>query len=239
MIPLRPQGFSYGSAASQFAEVWSPASPTRPPVVLLHGGWWREQFDLHLMDPLARDLAARGHTVWNIEYRRLGGGGGWPVTYDDVVTAIRRAADEGLELEKTVVIGHSAGGHLGLLAAAALPLAGVVAQAPVTDLVSCAADGLGEGATSLFLGGNDFSVASPRDVLPMTASVLVVHGSADQRVPIEHSRSYVSLLADQGRAVELLEVADGDHFFVLRPDHPTWKRVCQWIQNTQDTRFAS
>jgi len=41
------------------------------------------------MDPIARDLAASGWAVWNVEYRRTGAdGGGWPQTRDDVARAL-------------------------------------------------------------------------------------------------------------------------------------------------------
>jgi len=56
--------------------------------VLIHGGFWRARYGLDLEHSLAADLVARGWTVWNIEYRRIGEGGGWPETYDDVCAAI-------------------------------------------------------------------------------------------------------------------------------------------------------
>ena len=56
--------------------------------VLIHGGFWRARYGLDLEHALAADLVARGWTVWNIEYRRIGDGGGWPETFDDVRAAI-------------------------------------------------------------------------------------------------------------------------------------------------------
>jgi acetyl esterase/lipase len=59
--------------------------------------------------------------VWNIEYRRVGAGGGWPNTFADVAAAIDRLAELGdprLDLDRVTLIGHSAGGHLALWAAA-------------------------------------------------------------------------------------------------------------------------
>ena len=73
------------------------------------------------MRGLAADLVRRGWAVWNIEYRRLGGdGGGWPATFDDVAAAIDhlRTLDAPLDLDGVSFLGHSAGGHLALWAAA-------------------------------------------------------------------------------------------------------------------------
>ena len=56
--------------------------------MLIHGGFWKAEYGLELMDALAADLVARGWAAWNIEYRRLGNGGGVPYTLDDVGAAI-------------------------------------------------------------------------------------------------------------------------------------------------------
>ena len=113
---------AYGAAPSQRLEVWAPSAGDGPwPVaVLLHGGYWRDRYDLHLMDGLAGDSAARGWLAVNVEYRRVGAdGGGWPATFDDVRAAVATAARlPGGDPERLVAIGHSAGGHLALWAAA-------------------------------------------------------------------------------------------------------------------------
>ena len=86
----------YGPDASQFGVLSLPDDPAaRLPIVgLVHGGFWRAQYGLDLMDGLAIDLVGRGFAVWNIEYRRMGqAGGGWPGTLVDVATAIDELAD--------------------------------------------------------------------------------------------------------------------------------------------------
>ncbi len=57
--------------------------------------------------------------MWNIEYRRVGDGGGWPATFEDVAAAIDHLAtlDAPVDLERVSILGHSAGGHLALWAA--------------------------------------------------------------------------------------------------------------------------
>jgi acetyl esterase/lipase len=103
----RPHPHRYGDDPSQFGEL----SGAGPVAVLIHGGFWRDRYDLTLMEPLAADLVARGWAAWNIEYRRLGSGGGVPETLDDVAAAIDFLAElDGVDLSRVVAIGHSAGG---------------------------------------------------------------------------------------------------------------------------------
>src|SRR4051794_41859718 len=68
----------YGDHFHQFADLLLPrdADGPLPVAVLLHPGFWREQYSLDIADGLARDLAARGWAAWNVEYRRGGGGRG-------------------------------------------------------------------------------------------------------------------------------------------------------------------
>ena len=53
-------------------------------VVLLHGGWWGPKYGADNLDGVAADLAERGWVAWNVEYRRLELGGGYPFTLEDV-----------------------------------------------------------------------------------------------------------------------------------------------------------
>ncbi|HEY8858117.1 MAG TPA: alpha/beta hydrolase, partial [Gaiellales bacterium] len=110
----------YGADQSQVADLHTPAAGEGWPVaVVLHGGFWRERYDRTLMEPLCADLAESGWAAWNLEYRRVGGGGGWPATFDDVAAGIDHLAAVAAPLDRArvVTIGHSAGGHLALWAA--------------------------------------------------------------------------------------------------------------------------
>jgi acetyl esterase/lipase len=99
------------SDPSQFGELTRPAGASRGVVVVIHGGFWRGQYDLSLGRPLVPSLVDAGWAVYNIEYRRVGNGGGWPQTFDDVAAAIDALADEDdLDLSSVVTLGHSAGG---------------------------------------------------------------------------------------------------------------------------------
>ena len=74
------QRLRYGEHRDQVAELFLPAGEPRGVVVTLHGGWWqarRTRTKLYTR-PLALDLVRHGFAVVNAEYRRVGGGGGWP-----------------------------------------------------------------------------------------------------------------------------------------------------------------
>lgn len=221
-----------------------PGDVPRPLVVLVHGGFWRQEYDRIHLRPTARALVAAGFAVASVEYRRVGGGaheagagGGWPATAEDVeaaVTALPGFLDGlGIRITSTTLAGHSAGGHLALwLATRLAPAASVdrvVALAPVADLRAAAADRLGDGAAQAFLGGEPdevpehYAVADPMTRLDAAAAakVVLVHGTADDVVPVSQSRD----LAAAHPGVTLHELAGVDHMGVIDPGSVAWPAV--------------
>ena len=234
----------YGVLPDQFADLSVPAGGGPFPVaVLLHGGFWRERHTLELMEPLARDLVGRGWAPWNVEFRRVGevSGGGYPLTLEDVAAGIDllAALDAPLDLDRVVAIGHSAGGQLGLWAAArrdpAVRPAAVAAQAGVLDLRAAERDPDGEGAIAIFLGGpaaevpERYADASPIERLPIGVPQLLVHGDADVRVPVDTSRRYAEAARVAGDEVELVVRPGEDHFVHLDPAGGAWADVVRWL----------
>ena len=128
----------------------------------------------------------------------------------------------------TVAIGHSAGGHLALLAAARTGLSAAVGLAPLTDLPRSSAEGLGEEATDLFLTAPD-PKASPLTCLPLGLPQLIVHGDADVRVPVEHSRAYVAAAQAAGDPIDYVELPGLSHFQVTDLDGEAWPHVLAWL----------
>jgi len=236
--PAPPEVVRYGADADQVANVHRPAGDApRPVVALLHGGFWRDRYDRTLMTPLANDVAARGYLAWNVEYRRVGRGGGWPETLDDVGAALDALADvEGADVARVVTVGHSAGGHLSLWLAArdgAVRPRAAVSLAGVCDLVHGAELGLGAGAVEDFVGGRPQDVseryadASPAAHLPLGVPQLLVHGGLDDVVPPVVSRAYAETARAAGDRVELVEDADADHLDVIDPGHALWAAVLE------------
>jgi acetyl esterase/lipase len=221
-----PEPHAYGPDASQFCELFRPAGEPAGAAIVLHGGFWRARYDRTLMHPLCRDLAARGWAAWNVEYRRLGAGGGVPATLEDVV-----AAAEALPLtaRRRVAIGHSAGGHLAAYLASRVPLDGVVSQAGVLDLALGRELGLSDGAVAEFLGRAALADASPIERLPLGTRVLLTHGGRDDIVPPVMSERFAAAARAAGDEVELVLEPSEDHDGHLDPANPLWQAVIAWL----------
>lgn len=227
---------TYGTDPSQFGDLYLPEGEPRGVVVVIHGGFWKAEYGLDYGAPLAEDLARRGWAAWNIEYRRVGSGGGAPGTFDDVAAAIDKLADLGLDLSTVVALGHSAGGHLAAWAASrgrfeqwagGVDLTAVVSQAGVLDLRTAYDENLGGGAVAALLAhapGPDDAPLDPQQQLPLDVPLWCVHGASDDIVPIGQSRGYVAAAAAAGARAELVEV-DGDHFTVIDPSSDAWART--------------
>ena len=252
--PLPAKRIAYGAHKSQWGELYLPRGEGRVPViVIVHGGFWRDRYTAELGTPLALDIVA-DHPVaaWNIEYRRVGGGGGFPATLEDVAAAVdalaglaQQAAGGRLDLARIAAVGHSAGGHLvGWLASrhrlpAKAPganprvrLKGAVPQAGVVDLADGVLQGLGAGAVEAFMGGKpdammaQYALASPIALLPAGVPVICVHGDADDIVPIRQSERYVAAARAAGDSARLVRLPGTGHFEVINPPDPAW-RACK------------
>ncbi|MEV6809225.1 alpha/beta hydrolase [Streptomyces sp. NPDC051132] len=236
----------------------APASPA-PLVVVLHGGAWRARHDRRHVTPFADYLARRGFAVANVEYRRGGTplipaqptgseaddvppAGRWPDTFDDVAAAldalpalVRRALPQA-DARRTVLTGHSAGGHLALWAAARhmlpadapwrtggpAPLRGVVALAPIADLEVAEKLAVCAHASRQLLGGREAftgrrAYADPALLLPTGIATTLVQGRADLVVPYPVAESYAEAAARAGEVVGLTLLEDVGHFPLIDP----------------------
>ena len=227
----------YGDSASQFVDFRFPAAPgVGPLAVMIHGGFWRVKYDLLPAGHLCAALAGAGFATANVEYRRVGEpGGGWPGTVEDVKQAVQfarlHAARFRGDPHRTIVMGHSAGGHLALwLAGEIADLAGVVALAPVASLRLAWELRLGNGAVAEFLQGSPtevpgrYQAADPAQ-RPSAVPRVLIHGTADEIVPIELSREYVRLRRCDPVPVRLVELPACDHFDVADPQSPFHETV--------------
>ena len=259
----RGRTVSYGPDRSQRADLHLPAGPSRvagarpprapagyPVMVVIHGGSWTARYGRMVMRGLVGDLVRHGWAVWNIEYRRIGNGGGWPATFADVAAAIDLLPelDAPLDLDQVSVLGHSAGGHLALWAAgrerlpAGAPgafdgeprvrLTRVIAQAGVCDLTGAYKRWRG-GAVRALMGGapeeypERYAAADPMEAAPLSVPVLLVHGTLDETVSVELSRSYKRAARTGGGNVELVEIPGeaGRHREHIDPRGEAWAAV--------------
>lgn len=210
---------------------------------------------------VAKDIAARGYAVWNIEYRRLGApGGGWPGTLSDVASAVDHLAtlaDEGLDLDldHVMVVGHSAGGHLALWVSArskgahfrtsrVMPIA-AAGLAAVSDLARTYEISAGNGAVNEFLGGGPhhvperYAAASPIELLPLGIKQLIIHGFRDETLPIDLSRFYASTAQASGDSVDFVELPDAGHMDYLDPNSEAHATLCKWLAHVSARREST
>jgi acetyl esterase/lipase len=242
----RPDTHRYGPHPRQVADLHVPLGLGPHPVaIVLHGGHWRPPHGKLIMRPLCLDLARRGWAAWNVEYRRLGReGGGWPQTFDDVAAAIDHlvtCGDSRLDLLRVTAVGHSAGGQLALWATArpwfpvgvpgASPLLRaqrVLALATVCNLER------GGNTARLLLGGTAqevperWALADPMRRIPLDVPVALVHGAADETVPVEDSRAYAAAARAAGADVTLIEPSGG-HRDPIDPSSAAWAAGAAWL----------
>ncbi|WP_293367349.1 alpha/beta hydrolase [Phenylobacterium sp.] len=243
----------YGPAPSQVAELFLPKTrDPHPVVILLHGGCFLKQYEgFAQTSAIAADLAGHGYAVWNVEYRKLGeAGAGYPGTFQDVATAIDRLREEApkhdLDLSRVIAIGHSAGGHLALWAAARsripatsplhaahpLKIGAVISLAGIGDLkgqgpvfaLPCGDDTIARLVDSAHRAA-PFADTSPAELLPSGAKVVMVHGVFDPVMPPYTGRDYAAKVRAAGGRAEVETIPGAAHFDLVIPTTAAWSAI--------------
>ncbi|OGE75653.1 MAG: hypothetical protein A3C85_00085 [Candidatus Doudnabacteria bacterium RIFCSPHIGHO2_02_FULL_48_21] len=259
--PLAQRRVSYGNVVKelQYADLRYPATPGPWPVVaMIHGGFWKAEYDMEHAGHLCHALTKTGLATWNIEYRRIGNGGGWPTTFEDIIDAMNylgpMAEYYPLDLNKVVVLGHSAGGHLALWLAGArkypdvlpetkltISLKGVVSLAGVADLQIAWEKRLSNGIVKDFLGGSPdevperYGYACPLKRLPADTRQILIHGEDDTKVPVGLSMLYKQRAMElqkstgENEPVELRVLDNCGHFELIDPEKEQFAWVRQAI----------
>ncbi|HKU17529.1 MAG TPA: alpha/beta hydrolase [Steroidobacteraceae bacterium] len=245
----------YGPAPSQAVDVFLPGGKGPHPVaILIHGGCWRDLpgAGREQLRPIASELANRGIAVWSIGYRRADEqGGGYPGTFQDVATGIDQlrlhAARYDLDVSRTVVVGHSAGGHLALWASlrdqlpAGSPLrstnasipGSVISLAGVPDLKAfgrfvplLCGPGIIEKLAPHGGSIDPYADTSPAQLPPPRGPVVMVSGILDRLVPPYVADDYArSMRRAHSKAVTLVEIPGAGHFDLVTPGTAAWKEV--------------
>ncbi|HJO04984.1 MAG TPA: alpha/beta hydrolase [Acidobacteriota bacterium] len=242
----------YGPLPDQFGELrLPPGSDPHPIMVLIHGGCWLQEFDYTYFRNLAAAVTELGIATWTIEYRRVAGDGGWPMTFLDVGDAIDHLREldgvHPLDLQRIVVAGHSAGGHLALWSAtrdrlardsdlyrpSPLPVRGVIGLAPIASLAtyrvgppqSC------HEAVDLLMGGppesypDRYADASPSARLPIGVPMTLVSGTQDTIVPTSGVSTFVEAAIAAGDDARLVRIRGAGHFEPSVPVSEAWATV--------------
>ena len=247
--------FHYGPASSQALDVFLPGGKGPYPVaILIHGGCWRDLpgAGREQLRPIAAELTRQGIAVWSIGYRRADeNGGGYPGTFQDVATAIdelrSQAALYNLDTSRTVVVGHSAGGHLALWASvrdrlpADSPLrstdpfvpGAVISLAGIADLKSfgrfvplLCGPGIIERLVPDRALTDPYAHLSPAQLPAPSGRVVMVSGILDRLVPPYVAADYARLMRrTHSPGVTLIDIPGAGHFDLVMPSAPAWKEV--------------
>jgi acetyl esterase/lipase len=212
-------------------------------------------YNLSHIGYLCAAFTSRGIITCNVEYRRLGDlGGGFPGTFQDVSLATDyvleiTSSDSRVDAARTAVIGHSAGGHLALWlvsrnripkdsplhAAAKYRLGGAVSLAGVCDLRTAWKQRLGNGVVARLMGGTPdqhpdrFDAGSPIELLPNGSKQVLIHGTADDVVPVSQSEKFVERAEQLGERPTLLRLNGVGHFELIAPESDVWPIVARAV----------
>jgi acetyl esterase/lipase len=257
--PLPNAEVRFGTASAQGVDVFVPDGVGPHPVaILVHGGCWsvhtagREQ-----LRHLGADLSRRGIAVWSIGYRRANeAGGGYPGTYQDVATAIDLLPNLGpayrLDPSRSVLVGHSAGGHLALWAAAraGLPTNSplktrdpflppqVISLAGIGDVRRSAAgicgDDIAQRLAAPVAPGvqvDPYADVSPAALPPPESHIVMVSALLDRLVPPTLADDHVHAMRAKGKwSIDLIRIADAGHFDIVTPGTAAWDDVVRQIE---------
>lgn len=240
----------YGDNPLQFGALRVPPGPGPHPVaVFIHGGCWLAQYDIRHSSKLTAALARNGIATWSLEYRRVGDeGGGWPGTFLDIgrgtdhLRSIAREYD--LDLNRVIIMGHSAGGHLALWTAARsrlpaeapvsakkpLAVRGVLALAPAPDLAQLHEQKVCGHVIDGLMGGSPDQVpdryrwGDPMQLAPDGVPQVLIIGKHDSGWA-PSGRRYFDTAKKRGDNVRLIEATESGHFEMIDPDSTTWRLV--------------
>jgi acetyl esterase/lipase len=227
------------------ADVYRPdRQGPAPVVVLVPGGGWSEA-DRTGLAPLAERLARSGAFVVNTSYRAQSAGGVFPTPAEDVACAVGlaavRAADAGRDGGPLVLVGHSAGAHLGALVALApdrfrapcpyppasvdalVGLSGPYDPTRLPDVAQALFGQTLQEAPGQWRAGNPLTWAAARPEV----RILLLHGTGDSLVPTSFTKQFAQALRSGGHqvAVDLLRGADHDTYRAAAAG----KVVTSWI----------
>ena len=262
--PVEPDyRYAYGTGSEQFGELTLPsATPPYPVIILIHGGGYREKYNLRPLGAVVSALAAAGFAVWNIEYRRFGNGGDYPQMFLDVAAAADHlpeiASAHQLDFYRVITMGHSAGGHLALWLAGrssiesaspifvSEPLAvhGAVALAPLADVTGGSESELSSDALLAVMGGGPnrnpsaYRNGCPARLLPLRVPQVIIVGSEDGSM-LENAERYIAAAGAAGDDARLIVLPGAGHFEIVAVGTEEWAAVEQATMQLCDTFHPS
>lgn len=257
--PAPTAKIAYGSAPSQFAELFRPAGAGPfPVVVLVHGGCWTVKFGgIAQMHNVAGALAARGIAVWNVEYRRVDEeGGGYPGTYLDINAALDKLGAEAaryqLDTTRIVAMGHSAGGQLvqwiagrariapasPLFQASPLSVKHIISLGGLADLrnekdlikSSCGRDIEQLAGTPSATRPDVFADTNAAELIPNGSRTVLITGELDTISPPRAAYAYAARAQAAGDQATVVILPNASHYDEIAASSPAWPLILPVIE---------
>lgn len=237
--PDQTYGFQNNMALK--LDVWEPNLNEKPlpTLIYIHGGGWLFG-DRTGAFPQLLPYFARGWNVINVEYR-MSGQSLAPAAVGDCLCALRwvyrNAKQYHVDVDRIVVTGHSAGGHLSLMLGVFDPASGLDSGCPAdaawgdvpmkvaavinwfgpTDVNDLLAGKNRKNYAVAWLGNQENAAAIAKKVSPLTyirpglPPIITVHGEFDDVVPYQHAVRLHEALTRAGVKNELVTIQGGKH----------------------------
>ncbi|MGQ0661169.1 alpha/beta hydrolase family protein [Sphingosinicella sp.] len=249
---------SYGADPLQVVDLWLPEGRgPHPTVLMVHGGCWQTEIaDRTIMNWIADDLTRHGYAVWNIDYRGVDRGGGYPGTFEDAAAAAdalrTNAARHRLDISRLVAIGHSAGGHLALWLAGRrrlpagsplrtanpLPIRSVISLGGLPDLEEAARsrNGCGNEVVIRLVGNalpgrrDPFTDTSVPRLAPLGVPQILINGMQDRIIPTTYAEGYARPMRAAGDDVRVRMIDATGHVELVAPETAAWAAAVEEIR---------
>lgn len=252
---LTPERIAYGDDPAQYLLHFSPETPARDTlVVYLHGGGWNSGSP-SMFHFIGQRFAQAGYRCLMPGYR-LAPRHRFPAQIEDVcagyAAGLAHLASLGVPVRRVVVVGSSAGAHLGALLCydAAMQARFSIDPACIGGFIGlgspCFFGGKGNAYLNLMLcglfGSRDFSPGEPYAMLRAGQSIpmLLIHGHGDGVVPYGNAEAFCNRAASLGIPAQLYTVPppmdthsvySAGIFLNNREDDPTLDALMAWIGN--------
>ena len=162
--------------------------------------------------------------------------------------------DPRLDRARTAIVGHSAGGHLALWLTGSHRISegsplhvdkrqvvnNAVSLAGVSDLALAWRQKLGNGIVTRLMGGTPeeqpdrYIAGSPIELLPTGARQVLVHGAADDTVPVSQSEAFVKRAEKLGDRPTLVKLDRIGHYELIDPESEAWQAVAGAVLSLLD-----